>query len=294
MLQAVLWYAKHGLPVFPCGVRGKEPLTKHGFKDASTDPAQIREWWGKWPNANIGVPTGTVTHLLVLDCDPRNGGPADRADIIAKLGPIPDTDEQITGGGGRHLFFGYSGGRAPKTLAQGIDLKGDGGYVVVAPSLHPNGNSYQWDGVKGAQALLHPAEAPPWLAERISSCSTNVPIEHSRPQAEKIREGGRNNFLTSRAGTMRRAGMSREAIEAALLEENRQRCDPALPNAEVQRIAASVAKYEPTFEPTRSDLLHQHHSDYGNSRRLIALYGDQMRYCHATGKWLIWDSGDGL
>jgi putative DNA primase/helicase len=289
MLRAALWYAKQGFPVFPCRARRKEPLTRRGFKDASTERAQIEAWWTTWPNANIGIPTGTPRGLLVLDCDPRNGGPGDRADLIAQCGEIPSTAEQITGGGGRHVFFHYSGGPVPKTLAPGIELKGDGGYVIVAPSVHPSGNPYQWDGITGPKALLHLAEAPPWLAERISSCSTNVPVERSRPQGGKIREGGRNNFLTSLAGTMRRAGMSHEAIEAALLKENLQRCDPPLPNAEVQRIAASIAKYEPAVEPPGPDLLHQHHSDYGNSRRLIALYGDEMRYCHATSKWLIWD-----
>jgi hypothetical protein len=168
----------------------------------------------------------------------------DRADLIAQCGEIPSTAEQITGGGGRHVFFHYSGGPVPKTLAPGIELKGDGGYVIVAPSVHRSGNPYRWDGITGPKALLHLAEAPPWLAERISSCSTNVPVERSRPQPGKIREGQRNDTLFRLGCSLRSKGFSEAAIRAALIEENRVRCSPALPDDEVRRIAASASKYE--------------------------------------------------
>jgi len=69
LLAAALEYAKHNVPVFPCKPRGKEPLTPHGFKDATTDPSRIREYWGRWPDANIGIPTGPVSGLFVVDCD---------------------------------------------------------------------------------------------------------------------------------------------------------------------------------------------------------------------------------
>lgn len=117
MRQAALWYAKTGIPVFPlhnpirggcscgnrdCGSPGKHPRTPHGFKDATTDLLCIENWWSKWPEANIGIPTGPVTKLLVVDSDPRNGGPADREEFSRRIGPIPDTTEVLTGGGGRH------------------------------------------------------------------------------------------------------------------------------------------------------------------------------------------------
>jgi hypothetical protein len=140
LLQQALWHAAHEIPVFPLKPRRKVPLTLHGFKDASRDAARVRQWWEQCPEANIGVPTGEPSGLLVLDCDPRNGGPADRSRLIELFGSIPETAEATTGGGGRHIYFRYSRGPVPKTFAQGIDLKGDGGYVVVPPSLHPNGN----------------------------------------------------------------------------------------------------------------------------------------------------------
>jgi len=147
-----LWYASHGIPVFRCWPRAKEPMTTHGFKDATTSEACIASWWRTRPDANIGIPTGKTSGLLVVDVDPRNGGDESLEDLVRKYGPLPETAEQITGGGGRHLVFRHSGSIGlPKTLAPGIDLKGDGGYIVVAPSIHPSGRKYDWDGTPVAK-----------------------------------------------------------------------------------------------------------------------------------------------
>lgn len=145
LLDAALWYVRNGIPVFPCKPRRKEPLTPHGFKDATTDEACISDYWGRWPDANIGIPTGAVSGLPVVDCDPRHNGPADRDSFVEQFGPVPETAEIVTGGGGRHFFFRYSGGAVPKTLASGVDLKSDGGYVVAPPSIHSSGERYQVD-----------------------------------------------------------------------------------------------------------------------------------------------------
>ena len=261
MAKAALWYAAHGFPVFPlhsapggvcscgdpnCQNPGKHPRTAHGFKDATQDQDRIAAWWNRWPDANIGIPTGAASGLLVVDCDPRNGGPADRSELIERCGPIPDTAEAITGGRGRHLYFRHGGGAVPKALAPGIDLKGDGGYVVAPPSIHSSGNAYQWDGIAGAKALLNLAKPPAWLLEYIVAGRNGSPAKSkAAPGSEKILKGKRNDHLTSLGGTMRKRAMSPEAIEAALLEENRLRCDPPLPDAEVRRIAASIASYKP-------------------------------------------------
>jgi putative DNA primase/helicase len=259
MGEAALWYVKQGIPIFPlhnpegggcscakadCEHVGKHPRTPHGFKDATTDLSQIMEWWDRHPSANIGIPTGVASRLLVVDCDPRNGGPAERSELAQRFGPIPDTAEVMTGGGGRHFFFRYEGGSVPKALAEGIDLKGDGGYVVAPPSLHPSGKRYEVDGLSGPKALLKPAEVPAWLRKQISASQNSTGAESSG-DSKKWGTGERNNNLVSVAGSMRRRGLSREAIEAALLEENGLRCEPPLPVGEVRRIAQSVARYEP-------------------------------------------------
>lgn len=123
-------------------------------------------------------------------------------------------------------------------------MKGRGGYIMVAPSIHPSGKRYQWDGIEGAKALLQLADPPAWLGNLIRAKQNGAPSEASK-RGDTWKVGERNSELTSLAGAMRHRGMSREAIELALVEENRQRCNPPLAEAEARAIAASVARYSP-------------------------------------------------
>lgn len=265
ILTAALWYVAHGFPVFPvhstrdghcscgrhdCEHPGKHPRTKHGFKDATSDRDQVSRWWTRWPDANIGIPTGKTSGLLVVDIDPRNGGDESWESLVSKGGSLPATAEQITGGGGRHIVFRDPGVPVPKELAPGIDIKSSGGYIIVAPSLHPSGQCYEWDGIEGPRALLDPAPVPAWLLECFGG-RLQEKGKAASSAAEKFQAGERNNELASLAGTMRRRGMQQESIEAALVEENRLRCEPPLDAAEVHRIAESVARYDPAEQDAR-------------------------------------------
>jgi hypothetical protein len=111
LFKAALSYAKRGIPVFPCEPGGKRPLTYSGFWDATTELGQVKAWWGRWPDANVGVPTGKRSGLLVLDVDPRDGGPQSMATLERETGPLPRTARSRTGGGGVHVFFRYPPGR---------------------------------------------------------------------------------------------------------------------------------------------------------------------------------------
>ena len=266
-LRAALRYAKRGFPVFPVEPRGKRPLTPHGFKDATANPVQLAEWWNRWPNANIGIPTGSASGLLVLDIDPRSGGNESLERLIEAHGPLPDTTTQTTGGGGRHLIFKYVEGVRSGVLADGIDVKAEGGYIVVAPSIHQSGNRYRWDVTTaqlantllsnvsaGAESLLSPANLPKsflTLVKRADTTGGATVILSGDP----IPEGRRNDWLTSMAGKMRHAGFMPEAIEAALIAENRNRCTPPLPEAEARGIANSVARYEPGARQPRESII---------------------------------------
>jgi putative DNA primase/helicase len=134
----------HDLPVFPCDPSTKRPLTPHGFKDASSNDEDHKKWFTKYPNAMIGLPTGQLTSLFVIDLDKKPEKGIDGANELEKLevkhGRLPKTATQKTPSGGRHLFFKMPPGRHIKsttnTLGPGIDIRADGGYVVIAPSVN--------------------------------------------------------------------------------------------------------------------------------------------------------------
>jgi len=244
LAEAALWYASRGIPVFPCRPRGKEPLVEGGFHAATTDEARIRDWWRRWPEANIGVPTGAASGWLVVDIDPRNGGDETLGAWLSKYGRWPATCEATTGGGGRHILFRHVDGLRCGPLAPGVDLKTAAGYVVVAPSIHPTGGRYTWDGLDGADALAHLAEPPGWLLRLArEKRQQRDPAPAAGVADEPILEGRRNETLFKLAASLRGRGLSRAGIEGALLAENQARCRPPLPEDEVRRIAESGGRY---------------------------------------------------
>ena len=161
--QRLAWacrYALQGLAVFPCN--GKAPLTEHGYKDATTDLETIGAWWARWPAANIGLPMAP-NGLVAIDVDPRNGGTLAALDLPAEL----RTWRAATGGGGQHVIFAApSIADLPGALGAGIDVKYHG-YVIVAPSVHPEtGKQYKW--AAGLSPFdLDPAPMPMDLVETL-------------------------------------------------------------------------------------------------------------------------------
>lgn len=147
LLQAALWYAKRGWSVFPCVPGAKRPLAAHGYKDATTDAAAIRAWWGRWPHANIGIATGAAG-LVVVDCDQKNGkrGLDEWRELRAELGLDDNTPTVETPSGGLHVYYranGHAVASGTDKLAVGVDVKAVGGYVVAPPSRTPQGE-YGW------------------------------------------------------------------------------------------------------------------------------------------------------
>jgi hypothetical protein len=146
LLKAALAYAGRGVPVFPCEPGAKRPLTRNGHWDATTDPHAIERWWGRWPSANVGVPTGKKSGIVVLDVDVTTGGPESLAKLERAGVPVPKTARTRTGGGGIHLYFRYPREtdirNSAGLLGPGLDVRGEGGYVVVPPSRTQG--SYEW------------------------------------------------------------------------------------------------------------------------------------------------------
>ena len=237
-------YAAAGFYVFP--LRGKRPRTAHGFKDATRDEEQINKWWTMWPHADIGIATG-ASGLVAVDIDPRHGGDQSLYDLQLEYDDFPETWTVRTGGGGAHYYIergrwdiGCSEGNNNGGVAPGIDIRATGGYVAAPPSVHPSGNRY------GLQDDADIAPLPLWLGELL----TAKKAKRAEPIGEAIPDGERNATLASLAGSMRRRGASEAAIAAALHETNAERCDPPLDDKEVDRIAASIARYAPAASAT--------------------------------------------
>lgn len=151
-----------------CKEAGKHPRIKEWPAAASKDPAKIRAWWHKWPDANVGIATGAGSGLSVLDVDRRSGGQDSLAAMEASHSPLPPTIHVSTGGGGSHFYFDYLGGGLRNSvgrLGQGLDIRSDGGFVVAPPSLHSSGQRYAW--MTSADAGEIPAPMPDWLACRL-------------------------------------------------------------------------------------------------------------------------------
>ena len=161
--------AKRGIAVFPLRAKEKIPATSHGFKDATTDIQTVKGWWEGWPEQNIGIATGERSGIFVVDVDGESGEATIRG-WEAKYESLPKTVEVITGKG-RHLYFRWVAGLkcTARRIGPGVDTRGDGGYVVAAPSMHPNGRRYEYS-VDGASEF---AEPPEWLVDLLSKPLAN-------------------------------------------------------------------------------------------------------------------------
>jgi len=240
LLAAALAYAARGWHVFPCRPRAKEPLTPHGHLDATTDPAIIQAWWRRHPTANVAIacrPSG----LLVLDEDPRHGGDLSLSALLHEHGSLPTTVTCQTGGGGTHHYFRHPDSLDPVgNIGDGLDVK-SAGYVLAPPSVHPTGAAYEWE-ASGNPDDVAVAVMPPWLLTLVAGSDRP---RRSEPLPEAIPQGRRNHILASLAGTLRARGLTEPEMLETLQVVNAARCRPPLPQADVQRIAASVSRYEP-------------------------------------------------
>lgn len=274
--QAALKYASLGWAVFPvhsvaggrcsCGKKdcqnpGKHPRTRKGVNDATIDPALIAGWWRTWPDANIGIATGSKSGLFVLDIDPRHHGDISLSEFEQENGRLLSAVECLTGGGGRHIYFKYPANGIIRSRANhpgpGLDVRGDGGYVVAPPSGHISGHHYDWEASSDPYKNVL-EEAPAWLHHLLVENSTGYQQAASTQQAHQSTKtataGGRNTFLTRQAGKLRRAGFSNDEIEVALQKLNQTRCQPPLDNTEVKKIAHSVSRYDTPHVPTDDEL----------------------------------------
>ena len=252
LLAAALSYSRLTWAVLPVQPKGKAPLGKlvpHGLLNASTDPDILQQWWADEPQANIGIRTGTISGLLVLDIDPRNGGDQSLARWEQQYGTLPETVEALTGGGGRHLVFAYPGGSLQsKVFLPGVDMKADGGYIVAPPSVHPSGHQYAWKPDSGPHAKAV-APFPQRLLESLKHQSTVSPSARAVSEWRHIamhgvEAGQRNMCVAQLAGHLLRRGIDPIVALYLIAAWNQVHNRPPLPQDELIRTVNAIAGRE--------------------------------------------------
>jgi putative DNA primase/helicase len=239
LLQAAAGYALQGLSVFPC--EKKIPLTgSGGFKKATCDAGQIAKWWTENPSAQIGLPTGEVNHLFVVDVDgPEGERAADKLNL-------PSTFTVRTRPGRFQFWYRQPDGTRSKctasVIAPQLDTRGDGGYIVAPPSIHhETGKPYQ------ILKNLPWAPAPLDLLEpRKPATSPQTVVTSGR-----IPQGQRHQTLLSVAGALRARKLSPEMILAQLQIVNERQCVPPLDNSELIKLAHYVGSKAAGFPGQR-------------------------------------------
>jgi len=225
-----------------CTKQGKHPKRNNWKCTATKDPFKLSEIFAS-NDSNLGIVTGHKSKLIVIDIDPKNGGDDSYLKLVKDHGALDQhTLVSNTGGGGFHLYYKYTGNQIGNyhgtVFGNGVDVKGNGGYVVGAPSNHISGGEYCW-----RDGFYLPAELPLDL-EQVLLDYKGTQARSKRYEQTDIVSGNRNISLAGIAGRYRAKGMELAQLEAQLLKDNRERCKPPLPEKEVQAIAKSICRYD--------------------------------------------------
>jgi hypothetical protein len=255
-LETALACLERGWAVVPAGERAKRPVVPwQKFQHERPTEHQVRTWFERRPEANIAVVTGEISGIVVVDVDPGHGGTDSLAAMEGRHGALPDTVEAVTGGGGRHLYFAHPGHevRNRAGLAPGIDLRGDGGCIVVPPSVHPSGRSYRWR-TGHAPGEIEPAPLPVWLEQPrfAGDGPAGHPLAYWRGLVRAgVAQGRRNTTIASFAGHLLWHGVDPDVIMELMLSWNRVRCHPPLDDEEVIETVRSIERTHRRHERER-------------------------------------------
>ena len=290
--KAALRYARRGLPVFPCKERGKTPIVPHWREDATIDPEKINQWWESIPY-NIAVVTGNGLTVVDIDIDHSRGKYGDETlgELEREYGPLPDTWEVETGGGGRHLYFRCDDPHL--TVKAGflpsLDYRALGGYVVAPPSIHESGKGYVWDGGHEPRDT-ELADLPEWL-HKLMLAGQQAAENTKKEVPENIPSGERNDKLFRLASSFRAKGLTASEMLPTMLEINRTRCVPPLDDREILQICTSVKRYKiGEFLTSLPDFTYkpEHFTDLDNAIKFHGFCKDRFCHCNGLGGWMVW------
>ena len=239
--QRAIRYARHGWYVFPCRPRDKQPATANGLKDATLDLDRITRFWIDHPEHNVAIRTGAESGIVVLDVDGEEGMESLRA-LERINGTLPETASVLTPRGGQHYYFRHPGGAVPNTAGvpgPGLDIRGDGGYVLAPPSVGPGGRSYVLDD----EVAIAPM--PDWLLQILQRYHDRKGPIVARDWAAYVTEGAtqgeRDTRMTSYVGHLFAHGHDEAEILALAVVLNRN-VRPPLADKDLQRIVQSIGR----------------------------------------------------
>lgn len=259
ILDAALALVTYRFGVFRLKAKEKTPDTPHGHKDAVTEPAAVTAMFADHPDANVGIRTGVASKIIVLDVDPRHDGDKSLARFEATRGPLPPTVECLTGGGGRHLYFLYPDERIGNrtSVRPGLDVRGEGGYVVAPPSVHASGNAYAWAQGR-APGEVPIAPLPPSLLKLLTTRGQSVEKRAAKyiARCDAAAEGERNNCAFQISGHLQKIASSEgdflsDETVVGLMRTWNARNVPPLEDAELLRCVENSAKHGTPPDPKR-------------------------------------------
>jgi len=235
LLNTALMYAASGLSVIPLRPKEKTPLFPWTeFQKRIATESEIREWFVTTPNANIGLVTGNISGLAVVDLD----GPVGIANGVRMA--LPSTLTSLTGEG-RHLFYKYREGvcNSASKIAEGVDVRGERGYIVAPPSVHPNGKRYQWLGSVLSVNKLRPFPDLPLAPTQTVKPSSQLGTGWIQDALSGLKEGNRDATFARIVGRLHHSGLDPVTIRA-LLHPHAVRCS----FADLDKVVRSITRYE--------------------------------------------------
>lgn len=258
--QAAVWYCEHGFGIIPIQVRGKQPVTANGLNDWFNDPDDARKLWGQHPNLNIAIVCGSASNnLVVLDFDEDDAKDVHGFDTLSEWedesGELPPTATAITGRGGMHYLYRASRPYHPSVNRDfGVDVRGEGSYIVAPPSIHPNGRAYEWNHgdapwERDVAAVDANVDAFIDYVQRNGGVGQDDKEQSERFQLpQRIKGGERNDTLYRYGCSLRSRGYADDAIDAMVRQANDRNCITPVEEDELKGIIKQICKKGPGID----------------------------------------------
>lgn len=245
MQEIALQYIMQGLSVLPLLPRDKKPAIKGGLSNATREVNIIIPWYAAHPEHNIGIACGAKSRNLIaldLDVSDTKDGTAVLADFEEKYAELPHTAAVKTGSGGVHyLYLANEHVQSSVNAILGVDIRAEGSYIVAPPSIHPNGNTYEW--IHPLSELAEANQAVYDFIKHVQPKNQGDKSENRFKLPDQIKEGERDNTLFKYACQLQEFGATDDEIAQKINEANLQKCSEPLPDSDIARIVKSATKY---------------------------------------------------